>query len=191
MKNLKKGLLATAAVASMLVLTACTSGESKTGNDPNTTLPPASDQIFHNVEFTSEQVKDFRFEDIEDVDNSVSDLAENSFTLIHGGSGSCPNIVDTITVDQGSSYVSITFKELPENTPCTADYQLRADRITLTEPLILDPEQYVYIIQTGDESIFLRTPAMIAEEKALAEESENTNEETSEETVEEEIAETE
>lgn len=76
---------------------------------------------------------------------AITNLTGTSFDFYHGGSSSCPNVIDAITAE-GNDIV-IKFEE-PGNKACTADFIIKADTVEFVDHKITD--QNVFYLEAFD-----------------------------------------
>lgn len=62
----------------------------------------------------------------------VTDVHADGFTLVNGGSSSCPNIIETVILDGEFNKIDIIYKKYGDR-PCTDDFRLTASEVFLID----------------------------------------------------------
>lgn len=146
-----------------LVLSGC-SGSGGGGSSPTPSSPGVSDVVELDFSVAEAEIVDVDLATV--VTPSVMDVTDDSFVLVDGGSGSCPNVIDGVSFDEASNVILVSYEQLPEETACTMDFVLKPQVVTLKDsPVTVSSDLWTFEVKNIMGTV---TPAPVVEADAGA-----------------------
>lgn len=104
-----------------------------------------------NVEKYKDDIPDDYWTDIP----AVAILDEETFVLLQGGSGSCPDVIDEVLYEENDNSILIVIEKRNPNMACTEDFQYNPQKITLlnTPPVDLSEGNLSFSLEPSYSSL--------------------------------------
>lgn len=80
----------------------------------------------------------------------VLNLTESSFTLVDGGSSSCPNVINSVVFNEDENNININYEGFPPGQACTLDYVMTASQVNLDSFSIPSVDDVTFTITKTD-----------------------------------------
>lgn len=146
---IKQGSLLAVSALIGLTLVACSSANEQ----PETSPMPNPGETINNSEsldfFATETTEDLGLDLMAVTTPSIYNITDNSFTIIDGGSSSCRNVVESVTLSKAENLLTIAYETLPADTACTMDFVIYPQTITLEDTNVLSSQdELTFEVQT-------------------------------------------